>query len=177
MAAVPDSEASVAFQTVDPTSPLARQAMAAYFAELDARFPGGFDAGSQSTKDAELLSAPSGAFVLARRAVSGDELTGPVLGCGGVQTIAGPDITYGEIKRMWVSPDARGLGLGSRLLRHLEVVAAELGHEVVRLDTNDTLIEAIGLYRRAGYVEIERYNDNPYARHFFEKRLDADAAR
>ena len=163
----------VTFHTVDPTSPLARAATAAYFAELDARFPGGFDAGSQSSKDAELLSAPAGAFVVALRA--GD--SGPALGCGGVQTIAAPDVTYGEIKRMWVSPDARGMGLGSRLLRHLEELAAALGHRVVRLDTNDSLIEAIGLYRRAGYAEIERYNDNPYARHFFEKRLgSADRA-
>ena len=143
--------------------------MAAYFAELDARFPDGFDAAGQSTKDTHLLSAPSGAFVVALR---DDEPQGAALACGGVQTITGADgVTYGEIKRMWVSPDARGLGLGSRLLRHLEGVAADLGHTVVRLDTNDTLVEAIGMYRRAGYAEIERYNDNPYARHFFEKRI------
>ena len=137
--------------------------MTAYFAELDARFPGGFDAGSQSAKDAELLSPPRGAFVVA---VSDGE---PVA-CGGVQTLTA-DITYGEIKRMWVHPDWRGAGLGSRLLRHLESVASDLGNDIVRLDTHDTLTEAIGMYRRAGYTEIERYNDNPYARHFFEKPL------
>ena len=169
--------AAVRFSLVDPTSPPAAAAMAAYFAELDARFPGGFDAGAQSAKDAELLSAPTGAFVLALgedRAAGAD---GPVLGCGGVQTITAPDsgATYAEVKRMWVSPAARGTGLGSRLLRHLEEVAAGLGHDTVRLDTNDTLVEAIGLYRRAGYTEIERYNDNPYARHFFEKRIVVSA--
>ena len=156
------------FHTVDPRSAVAATAMAAYFAELDARFPGGFDAGTQSTKDAELLSAPSGAFVVVLAEGAGPD--GPALACGGVQTITA-DIEYGEIKRMWVAPDARGTGLGSRLLRHLEQVAAGLGHDVVRLDTNDTLVEAIRLYQRAGYTEIERYNDNPYARHFFEKRL------
>lgn len=155
--------ATVTLERVDPTSLPATQAMAAYFAELDARFPGGFDAGSQSVKDADLLSPPRGVFVTA---VSDGE---PVA-CGGVQTIEA-DIAYGEIKRMWVHTDWRGAGLGSRLLRHLEKLAAGLGHDVVRLDTNDTLIEAIGMYRRAGYAEIERYNDNPYARHFFEKRL------
>jgi len=155
--------ATVTLETVDPRSPLAGAAMAAYFAELDARFPDGFDAGSQSRKDAELLSPPRGGFVVA---VSDGE---PVA-CGGVQTIA-DDVTYGEIKRMWVHPAWRGAGLGSRLLRHLESVAAELGNDVVRLDTNDTLTEAIAMYRRAGYTEIDRYNDNPYARHFFEKPL------
>jgi hypothetical protein len=54
-----------------------------------------------------------------------------------------------------------------------------MGHDVVRLDTNATLTEALGLYAGAGYDPIERYNDNPYAERFFEKRLrsgDAQAA-
>ena len=165
---VPLAASSVSFHTVDPVSDVAQVAVGGYFAELDARFPGGFDAQGQSTKDAHLLAAPHGAFVVALRDAEG----GPALACGGVQTITGPDgVTYGEIKRMWVSPEARGLGLGSRLLRHLETLAGELGHHLVRLDTNDALVEAIGMYRRAGYAEVERYNDNPYARHFFEKRL------
>jgi len=155
--------ATVSLEAVDPVSAQAQQAMTAYFRELDARFPDGFDAGSQSSKDAELLRPPQGTFVVA---VS----DGAPVACGGVQTIDG-DVTYGEIKRMWVHDDWRGAGLGSRLLRHLEGVARELGHRVVRLDTNDALVEAIALYQRAGYTEIERYNDNPYARHFFEKRL------
>ena len=155
--------ATVSLEAVDPVSAQAQQAMTAYFRELDARFPDGFDAGSQSSKDAELLRPPQGTFVVA---VS----DGAPVACGGVQTIDG-DVTYGEIKRMWVHDDWRGAGLGSRLLRHLEGVARELGHRVVRLDTNDALVEAIALYQRAGYTEIERYNDNTYARHFFEKRL------
>ncbi|MGZ4453256.1 MAG: GNAT family N-acetyltransferase [Nocardioides sp.] len=166
---MPHPTSPVAFRTVDPVSDLAQVAVGGYFAELDARFPGGFDAAGQSTKDAHLLAAPHGAFVVALR--DGEE-AGPALACGGVQSITGPDgVTYGEIKRMWVSPDARGLGLGSRLLRHLEEVAGDLGHDLVRLDTNDALVEAIAMYQRAGYADIERYNDNPYARHFFEKRL------
>ena len=72
---------------------------------------------------------------------------------------------------MWVHHDWRGAGLGARLLRHLEDVSAGMGHRVVRLDTNGTLTEAIAMYERAGYRPIERYNDNPYAQAFFEKRL------
>ncbi len=90
------------------------------------------------------------------------------MACGGVQTI-GDGI--GEIKRMWVSPDVRGRRIGPRLLAELEDHARRLGHRIVRLDTNSTLAEAVAMYRRAGYVEIDRYNDNPYPDHFFEKEL------
>ena len=154
-----EGAAALALESVSPLSPLAVAAVGHYFAEMSARF--GFDATGQSDKDARLLVPPTGLFVVA---ASGGE---PVA-CGGVQTI---EEGVGEIKRMWVSADWRGAGLGSRLLRHLESAASDLGHAVVRLDTNDSLAEAIGMYERAGYVRIERYNDNPHATHFFEKRL------
>jgi ribosomal protein S18 acetylase RimI-like enzyme len=77
----------------------------------------------------------------------------------------------GEIKRMWVHPELRGAGVGRKLLAALEVSSAELGHHTVRLDTSDHLAEAHALYRTAGYSEVAPYNDNPYARHWFEKRL------
>jgi len=156
--------ATVTLETVEPTCDVARQAVGAYFAELDRRFPDGFDATDQGAKDAELLSPPLGAFVIA---VS----DGRPVACGGVQTIGGGAERYAEIKRMWVDEAWRGAGLGSRLLRHLEALARGLGHTVCRLDTNDHLAEAVAMYRRAGYTEIGRYNDNPYARHFFEKPL------
>jgi ribosomal protein S18 acetylase RimI-like enzyme len=76
-----------------------------------------------------------------------------------------------EIKRMWVSPSVRGLGLGRRILRELEDRAREGGVTVARLETNRTLSEAISLYRAAGYQEVEAFNDEPYAHHWFEKRL------
>jgi hypothetical protein len=53
----------------------------------------------------------------------------------------------------------------------LEDQARALGHGAVRLDTNAALAEAISMYQRAGYRAIARYNDNPWATHFFEKRL------
>ncbi|HSP04128.1 MAG TPA: GNAT family N-acetyltransferase [Acidimicrobiales bacterium] len=149
------------FEVVDPHSADARAAMAAYFDELDGRFPTGFDPGDARTGDDAALAPPSGAFVLARQ----DDR---VVACGGIQTI-GDGI--GEIKRMWVADDVRGQGLGRRLLAELEARSAALGHRVVRLDTNGALTEAIALYVRSGYAEIERYNDNPYAQRFFEKPL------
>lgn len=147
--------------TVDPESQPAREALAHYFSELNRRFPDGFDAADQGSADAFELRSPGGTFVVGRV----DEV---VAACGGVRTIGAG---IGEIKRMWVDPDRRGRGLGSQLLEHLESLSAELGHRIVRLDTNDTLTEALALYRRRGYREIERYNDNPYARCWFEKTL------
>jgi GNAT superfamily N-acetyltransferase len=72
---------------------------------------------------------------------------------------------------MWVAPTARGQGLGRLLLADLEARSRGLGHHIVRLDTNGVLSEAIAMYERAGYHPIERYNDNPFAEHWFEKHL------
>lgn len=153
--------ATVSLDLVAPDSPAARVAMGAYFAELDRRFDGGFDPGP--TDDVSSMAAPHGCFVLA---VS----DGAPVACGGVQRIGDG---VGEIKRMWVDDAWRGAGLGSRMLRRLEAETAALGYAVVRLDTNRTLGEAVAMYGRAGYREIDRYNDNPYAEAFFEKALQA----
>ena len=90
------------------------------------------------------------------------------VGCGALKLHDGAPA---EIKRMWVARGARGLGLGRRLLHDLERHAMEAGVAVVRLETNQTLTEAIALYRRAGYREVAAFNDEPYAHHWFEKRL------
>ena len=73
---------------------------------------------------------------------------------------------------MWVAASARGLGLGRRLLGELEDHARRRGAPAVRLDTNRTLREAIALYRSSGYDEIDAFTAEPYAHHWFEKRLD-----
>jgi DNA-binding MarR family transcriptional regulator len=150
--------ATVALVEVELSSPPARTAVSAYFAELDQRFPGGFDPGPQDPDD---YRPPHGRFVVAR-------CDGDVIACGGLQSLS-PAVA--EIKRMWVDAAWRGHGLAGRMLRHLEALAAADNHTVVRLDTNPTLTDAISMYRRAGYIEIERYNDNPYAGHWFEKAL------
>jgi GNAT superfamily N-acetyltransferase len=151
----------ISFHVVDAASDDAVWAMGRYFAEIDARFTQGFDPGDALTSGLAAMGPPGGAFVVAR-------LQEATVACGGLQEI-GPGI--GEIKRMWVSADARGRGLGRRLLRRLEDEAASIGHHTVRLDTNSQLPEAVALYRSAGYVGIDRYNDNPYPDHFFEKVL------
>jgi DNA-binding MarR family transcriptional regulator/GNAT superfamily N-acetyltransferase len=151
--------ATVDIRSVHPGSAEARQAVQCYFDELDVRFPTGFDPGDHH--DVESMAPGAGAFVVATS-------DGTPVACGGVQEL---EPAVGEIKRMWVHPDWRGAGLGSRLLRHLEQVCVGLGHPTVRLDTNGTLVEAIAMYERSGYRHIGRYNDNPYAQAWFEKQL------
>ena len=151
--------ATVRLEESVPTDPRAVAAMAAYFAEIGARF--GFEPGDAWQHDAASMAAPDGFFVVATS-------DGEPVACGGVQRL--PD-GAAEVKRMWVHGEWRGAGLGARLLRHLEDLARTRGHTVVRLDTNDTLVEAIAMYERAGYRSIERYNDNEWARCWFEKSL------
>jgi DNA-binding MarR family transcriptional regulator/GNAT superfamily N-acetyltransferase len=153
--------ATVELRRVDPRSPLATLAVDQYFAELNRRFPNGFDAAAARAADTAAIDDGTTVFVVA----SSD---GKPIGCGGVQQLAP---ATGEIKRMWVHPAWRGAGLGSRVLRYLEAVAVELGYLTIRLDTNGTLTDAIALYERAGYHRIARYNDNPYAQVWLEKSL------
>ena len=148
----------------DPTSPAARFCLESYFKELDARFDTGFDPSCGSFLDASEITPPAGLLLVAR-------LRGEPVGCGALRFhAAGP---VAEIKRMWVAPTARGLGLGRRLLTELEQHARRRGARTVRLDTNKALREAISLYGSAGYVEVERFNDDPYPDHWFEKSLAA----
>ena len=136
--------------------------MKQYFDELSRRFSGGFDVTAAGTAaDAVAMRSPTGAFVVA-------EIGKQVVGCGGLQR---HDESTAEIKRMWIHPDWRGAGLGRQLLGHLEHIARDLGYVQVVLDTNETLTVAVAMYHRARYRVIDRYNDNPYAHHWFAKAL------
>jgi DNA-binding MarR family transcriptional regulator/GNAT superfamily N-acetyltransferase len=152
---------SVEFELADPASPAAQHCLDAYFAEISARFRGGFDRDTGGAAAIQEFVAPTGGLVIARL------FTEPV-GCGAVRTLE-PGV--GEIKRMWVAGEVRGLGVGRQLLRELEQVARKYKMRALRLDTNEALTEAINLYRSCGFQEIARFNANPYAHHWFEKRL------
>jgi DNA-binding MarR family transcriptional regulator/ribosomal protein S18 acetylase RimI-like enzyme len=144
-------------ELVSARSADARFCIEEYFRELDERFDSGFDPERSIPADA------LGLFLLAR-------LRGKPVGCGGLKLGPGK---RAYLKRMWVSPDMRGVGLGRRLLRELEEVALEHGAQIVELETNKSLTEAISLYRASGYREVEPFNDEPYAHHWFEKQLVA----
>lgn len=157
--------AAARFEVVDPRSPEAIESMSAYFDELDQVFPTGFDPGDTLTADASEFDPPVGAFVVIHIGDAGED---EVAGCGGVHTF---EHGVSEIKRMWVDPAWRGVGLAPRLLADLESRAVAMGHRIVRLDTNATLTTAIAMYERAGYQPIEPYNDNPFAQCWFEKHI------
>lgn len=155
---------AVTIDVEDPRSADARACVEAYVRELALRFEGGFDPGALDPAE---FDPPAGLFLLAR-------LDGEAVGCGALR-VTGRGI--GEIKRMWVASSARGLGIAQRMIEALEAHAARIGLDRLQLDTNRSLVEARALYARNGYREIARYNDNPHADHWLEKRGVRRAAR
>jgi len=154
--------ALVDIRAIDPAHRDAQFCLREYFAELGQRFDTGFDPASSISAGLHELRPPAGVFVVAT-------LRAEPVGCGALK-FHGDEPT--ELKRMWVAEAARGLGIGRRLLIELESRVAAAGSSVVRLETNKTLIEAINLYRSAGYREVNAFNDEPYAHHWFEKRFE-----
>ena len=142
-------------------TPDARWCFDQYFAELDGRFDGGFDPGLSNSAYPQELMPPSGLLIMAR-------LQGRPIGCGALKFHKNEPA---ELKRMWIAESARGLGVGRRLLAELEGHARKAGVKVLRLETNRALHEAIHLYKRSGYIEVEAFNAEPYADHWFEKQL------
>jgi len=156
------SAASVEVIPVDARGPVARACLDHYFDELAARFPEGFQRDTDSAAALNDYRPPGGEFLVA-------QISGEPVGCGALRPFA-PGI--GEIKRMWVAPHVRGRGVARKLLAALERAARERRLHTVRLDTHSSLAEALRLYRTSGYYDIPRFNDNPYAHHWFEKALD-----
>ena len=151
----------VEVEPADAASDEARACLAAYYAELGRRFPNGFDPGRSLHPDTDEFHEPTGGFVLAR-------LHGRAIGCGAVLFHDGAPA---YIKRMWVGDAVRGMGVGRRILVALEQAARDHGAASVTLETNASLIEAIAMYRASGYVEVQPFNDEVYADHWFEKRF------
>jgi len=151
----------------DPATPDAQWCIGQYFAELDQRFETGFDPTRGISADAPELTWPAGFLLIAR-------IRGRAIGCVGLKRHGDAPA---EMKRMWVAREARGLGVGRRLLAEVEDRARAAGATVMHLETNGTLKEAIDLYRRNGYVEVAPFNREPYAHHWFEKRLGRSPTR
>jgi GNAT superfamily N-acetyltransferase len=158
----PPGAPDVKIAEVSPTSADAEYCLSQYFAELSQRFESGFDAARSLAPTLDEFRPPRGTFLVMR-------LDGRPVGCGGFK----PEKSGAAyIKRMWVSPNTRGLGLGRKLLQALEGRARALGYRMIRLETEKSLKEAQQLYRNSGYREVPRFNDELYAHHWFEKRLD-----
>jgi DNA-binding MarR family transcriptional regulator/GNAT superfamily N-acetyltransferase len=151
----------VRIEVVDPESPAAAYCLGEYYAEIGRRFEDGFDHTISLAATPEQLRLPAGLFVVAF-------LHAEPIGSGALKFHGRRPA---ELKRMWVAPQARGLGLGRRLLAELERLALEHGVRTLRLETNKSLVEAIALYRSSGWREVDAFNDERYAHHWFEKRL------
>jgi uncharacterized protein (DUF952 family)/GNAT superfamily N-acetyltransferase len=156
-----DGEFRLALVPMHAGSPPASEildAMVAFLRELN----GPVDPASMPSADPDEMWAPTGTFLV------GWDTSGAPVCCGGLKQL---DDGVGEIKRMFVAPEARSRGHARRLLTGLEDAARRLGYERVRLDTGSHQPHAKALYSSAGYVEIPNYNANPIATYFGEKRL------
>ena len=153
----------VTVEPADAASDEARACLAAYYDELARRFPQRVRPRPQPPSR-HATSSPSrpALFVLAR-------LHGRAIGCGAVLFHDGAPA---YIKRMWVDDAVRGMGVGRRILTALEQAARDHAATSVTLETNASLTEAIAMYRASGYVEVEPFNDEVYADHWFRKSLD-----
>lgn len=144
-------------EEVAPGDPRLINCHQAYFAEISERFGVVFDPGAGDPERSEI--ARQWDLIL----LDGDR---PV-GCGSLRDL-GSGIA--EVKRVWISREVRGRGAASIIMDRLEARAEAERFSAIRLDTNRTLTEAKALYQKRGYREIERYNENPFADHFLEKK-------
>lgn len=158
-ASPPEAAPELIVRTETPDQP----DVAAFMAASDAYAESLYPPESNHLTDLAALMAPNVHFFVARRGET-------ALGCGAL--IAEEDGS-GEVKRMWVAPEARGQGVGRRLLDAIESAAREKGLTVLRLETGIKQPEAIGLYRKCGFTECEPFGSylaDPLSL-FMEKRL------
>jgi GNAT superfamily N-acetyltransferase len=140
--------------------PTSARLLDAFAEEIASRYPGWNPSIGPSALPEEFIH-PRGRFLVGYR---GEH----AVACGGVKRL---DDTTGEIKRLFVVPEARGLRISRELLGSLEDAARELGWHAVRLDTGNKQPESLALFRASGYREIADYNANPFASYWFEKSL------
>lgn len=144
------ANAVIEIRREDILSPTARHLINSLNAELESRYP---EEGANFFRlDADEVSEGRGGFFIAY-------IDNRPVGCGAIRRI---EPTVAEIKRMYVAPGNRGLGIGGKILAELEAEALRLGIRRVVLETGPRQPEAIAIYKRAGFVEIPlfgEYND------------------
>ncbi len=148
-------------ETVDPQSRDAQWCVSQFFAEIDSLFDSGYDPAKAVVVGAADLTPPHGAFLVAR-------LHGQPVGCGGVKLPPGEPAF---LKRMWVAPSARGLGVAGLMLDRLEALAIAVGAPAITLDTNSLLAAAGQLYESRGYRRVPDFNGEPHADRWYRKDL------
>ena len=159
----------VTWRETQTTDAAAHALLTEYFTSRELGFTGGTY--TTTFPDPDRFVPPRGVFLV----VEGEDLAGEPadVGCGGIRRIddgADGAVRY-EVKHLWLQPHTRGLGYGRALLAELERRAREFGASELVLDTNNSLEAAGGLYRSAGFVNVEPYNDNPNATDWYAKSL------
>jgi putative acetyltransferase len=146
---------------IDPADPRVRVLLEQSDAYMATLYP----PQSNHMEDVEALRQPNVFFVSA-------SIDADVAGCGAVKTMDDDGI-YGEIKRVFVSPQFRGCGISRAIMEALEHHLAEQGVPLARLEMGALQPEALGLYRRLGYQERKpfgKYQPDPQSL-FMEKQL------
>ena len=155
----PPTIVSVTVGTANPYRPAAQLLMEHLWEELDQRY--GPNLASRFTP--EQIDVPGLLFVVAKA-------DGKPVGCGAVLPFSEG---VGEVKRMWVEPNARRQGVAQAILYALESMAAEKGYHTLRLETGIRQPEATALYTRWGYAPVDCWGSHagdPLSR-CFEKKL------
>ena len=148
------------FERWDPEEPPASELLAEMRVELNDVYESFSRLDNPALSPSE-LRPPGGAYLVG---FAGDD----AVAGGGLRRLTDE---VAEIKRMYVRPQARSRGVARALLAALEEAAVSLGYAAVRLDTGPKQAHGLALYRSAGYVDVEPYNDNPFACFWGEKRL------
>ncbi len=152
---------AVQITSIDPDHTDARSCLSEYARELNRRSRRTFDPTVGATVTADETRPPAGRFFVAY-------LHGEPVGCGAVKH---PPAAPAHLKRMWISPEVRGLGVGRRLLTTLEDCARDAGASTARIETNSDLTEALALYTATGWESVDAFNQEPYADRWLEKQL------
>jgi len=154
-------DGDVVFGCEDPDQNDSRACLDRYFDVLLERFDEPFERSKTNAVDVDSMRPPHGWLMIGR-------IDGQAVACGALKRV---DADVADIKHVWVSEAARGRGVGGGLMTALEKLAESEGFRFVRLDTNRNLVEAVAMYRARGYAEVDAFNDEFYAHHWFIKTL------
>jgi ribosomal protein S18 acetylase RimI-like enzyme len=154
------------FVTTDPDSPAAVDMLRQYYNDIVGRYWGRpalpvETEAAMADEPSDDLQGDTGVLVLGM-------LSGKPVACGGVRFVGAG---LGELTRVYVAATARGTGVGTGLLAHLDGQATAAGLTTLRLTVRHDLVEARRLYSRSGYAEVAPFNTEPYAEHWLAKEL------
>jgi len=145
----------------DPRSPDALRLLSAFMDDVKKRYD--YPPTGLGTFDPELVSVPRSVFLIARR-------DGIAVGCGALVPI---DEHRVEVKRIFVPPAERGLGIATMIMAELERSAREFDYDAMRLETGDKQLESIALYGKSGFYRIPNFPpyENDPAAFCYEKQI------